>query len=61
MLTTTERTREMFVRRCAFITFWLVLALYVLRHPVNAAHTTKALLHGLAAAADALARLVSAL
>lgn len=51
----------MFVRRCAFITFWLVLALYVLRHPVNAAHTTKALLHGLAAAADALARLVSAL
>jgi hypothetical protein len=51
----------MFLRRCAAVTFWLVLALYVLRHPVNAAHTANAATRGLAAAADALARLVSAL
>jgi hypothetical protein len=51
----------MFVRRCAFVACWLVLVLYVLRHPVSAAHTATALARGLAGVADALARLISAL
>jgi hypothetical protein len=51
----------MFLRRCAFAAFWLVLALYVLRHPINAAHTATAITHGLADVADALARVISAL
>lgn len=51
----------MFVRRCAFLVCWLVLALYVLRHPTNAAGTVTALGGGLASLADALAAFVSAL
>ena len=51
----------MFLRRCAFITVWLVLALYTLRHPVSAAHSITAIAHGLANVADALARVISAL
>jgi len=50
-----------FVRRCLFWTFWLVLALYVLRHPSTAAETVTALGGGLAALADALAAFASAL
>jgi hypothetical protein len=50
-----------FLRRCAFLFFWLVLGLYLLRQPVAAAHTTKAVLAGLSLLADALARFASAL
>ncbi|WP_199484981.1 hypothetical protein [Actinomadura craniellae] len=45
----------MFVRRCCFALFWIVLALYVLRHPAAAADTATALAHGLGTLADALA------
>ncbi|WP_169809433.1 hypothetical protein [Actinomadura chibensis] len=51
----------MFLRRCAFIAMWGVLGLYLIRHPETAADTTRALGHGLAFAADALARFTSAL
>lgn len=50
----------MFLRRCAFIAFWLVLGLYVLRQPEGAAHTVKAIFAGLSALADGLARFASA-
>ncbi|SEG89607.1 hypothetical protein SAMN04489712_1243 [Thermomonospora echinospora] len=51
----------MFVRRCGFLACWLVLALYVLRHPLGAADTVAAIGGGLAALADALAAFASAL
>lgn len=51
----------MFVRRCAFLAFWIVLGLYLLRDPNGAAHTATAIGHGLAACADGLARFASAL
>jgi hypothetical protein len=50
----------MFFRRLAFAAFWIVLALYVLRDPDGAAHTTRAIGHGLAALADGLARFADA-
>ncbi|WP_169744500.1 hypothetical protein [Spirillospora albida] len=50
----------MFLRRCAFITFWLVLGLYVLRHPESAAHTVHAITTGLSTMAEALSRFTSA-
>ncbi|WP_169514751.1 hypothetical protein [Actinomadura atramentaria] len=51
----------MLLRRAAFLAFWLVLALYVLRQPARAAHTVTALFGGLAALADALAAFFAAL
>ncbi|SEG91087.1 hypothetical protein SAMN04489712_12832 [Thermomonospora echinospora] len=51
----------MFVRRCGFLAFWLVLALYVLRHPLGAAQTVAAIGSGLASLADALAAFASVL
>ncbi|MFI0352504.1 hypothetical protein [Actinomadura sp. 9N407] len=51
----------MFLRRCAFITCWLVLALYLLRHPTGAAHSLTAIFGGLASLADALAAFCKAL
>ncbi|WP_329085088.1 hypothetical protein OG979_22245 [Actinomadura citrea] len=50
----------MFLRRCAFACFWLVLGLFVIRQPESAAHTVRALIQGLALLADALSLLVSA-
>jgi hypothetical protein len=49
-----------FFRRLAFLTFWLVIGLYVLRHPIGAAHTASSIGHGLANLADALARFADA-
>ncbi|MEU4823975.1 hypothetical protein AB0H37_19085 [Actinomadura sp. NPDC023710] len=50
----------MFLRRCAFACFWLVLGLFALRHPGSAAQAIRALFEGLALLADALSLLVSA-
>lgn len=50
----------MFLRRCAFLAFWTLLAFFVLRHPENAAHTVEGIAHGFASAADVLSRFVSA-
>lgn len=50
----------MFLRRCALACWWLVLGLFVLRHPENAAHTVEGIAHGLALAADVLSGFVSA-
>ncbi len=50
----------MFFRRLAFLSFWIVIGLYVLRHPTGAAHTTDMIGHGLAKLADALARFADA-
>ncbi|GAA2282338.1 hypothetical protein GCM10010402_44140 [Actinomadura luteofluorescens] len=50
----------MFLRRCAFACFWLVLGLFAVRHPDSAAHAVRALIQGLALLADALSLLVSA-
>ena len=51
----------MFLRRCAFVVCWLVLVLFVLRHPGQAADVTAALAHALAVLADAIALVASAL
>ncbi len=51
----------MFARRCAFAAFWLVLVLYLLRHPLGAADSATALFGALAALADALAAFCQAL
>ncbi|WP_175596114.1 hypothetical protein [Thermomonospora catenispora] len=51
----------MFLRRCVFLALWLVLALYVLRHPAAAADAVVAVGGGLAALADALAAFITAL
>lgn len=51
----------MFLRRCAFIAFWVVLGLFLIRHPENAAHASEVLGGGLAMLADGLSRFVSAL
>ncbi|WP_165495269.1 hypothetical protein [Actinomadura roseirufa] len=50
----------MFLRRCGFAAFWLVLGLFLLRNPENAAHTVRAIAGGLALVADALSRFVAA-
>lgn len=50
----------MFLRRCAFVAFWLVLGLFVIRQPENAAHAVRSIFGGLALLADALSRFVSA-
>jgi len=50
-----------FLRRCAFVACWLVLVLFVLRHPGQAADTTGAIAHALAVLADAVALVTSAL
>jgi uncharacterized membrane protein HdeD (DUF308 family) len=50
----------MFLRRCAFAAFWIVLGLFAVRHPEHAAHAVSAISHGLALIADGLARFVSA-
>ncbi|GLZ15075.1 hypothetical protein Acsp04_53100 [Actinomadura sp. NBRC 104425] len=51
----------MFLRRCAFIACWLVLVLFVVRHPGQAADATGALAHALAVLADAVALITTAL
>ena len=51
----------MFLRRCAFAVFWVVLVLYLLRHPLGAAESATAVLGALAALADALAAFCQAL
>lgn len=51
----------MFLRRCAFWAFWLLLALFVLRQPESAARAVEGIAHGFALAADALSLFVSAL
>mgnify|MGYP001463704407 CR=1 FL=1 len=51
----------MFLRRCAFAASWLVVALFVLRHPSQAADATGAIAHALAVLADAVGWFVSAL
>ncbi len=48
------------VRRCIVAVFWLVLGLFVVRHPDNAARTVHALGDVLALTADALARFTTA-
>lgn len=50
----------MFLRRCAFACFWIVLGLFLIRQPERAAHAVRALFGGLAMIADALARFTSA-
>ncbi|QXJ23618.1 hypothetical protein AGRA3207_004800 [Actinomadura graeca] len=50
----------MFFRRCAFVAFWIVLGLFVIRQPENAAQAVRALVGGLALLADALSRFVAA-
>ena len=50
----------MFLRRCAFAAFWLVLGLFTVRQPETAAHAVEGIAHGFALAADALARFTSA-
>jgi hypothetical protein len=50
----------MFLRRCGFAAFWLVLGLFALNHPENAAHAVRAIVTGLALLADALSRFVTA-
>jgi hypothetical protein len=50
-----------FLRRCAFVAFLLVLVLFVIRHPREAATATGALAHGLAVLADAVGWFVSSL
>jgi hypothetical protein len=50
----------MFLRRCAFVAFWLVLGLFVVRQPENAARAVEGIAHGFALAADGLSRFVSA-
>ncbi|TDD73481.1 hypothetical protein E1293_31235 [Actinomadura darangshiensis] len=50
----------MFLRRCAFGCFWIVLGLFALNHPENAARAVRAIFTGLALLADGLSRLVSA-
>ncbi|WP_412516219.1 hypothetical protein K8Z49_35225 [Actinomadura madurae] len=50
----------MFLRRCAFGCFWIVLGLFAVRHPEHAAHAVSVIAHGLALVADRLARFVSA-
>jgi hypothetical protein len=51
----------MCLRRVLLLTASLVGLLYLVRHPVAAAHTTTAILHALEKAADALGRFGSAL
>ena len=51
----------MFLRRCAFVVCLLVLVLFVLRHPGQAADVTGAVAHALAVLADAVALISSAL
>lgn len=46
----------MCLRRCLLGLFWLVGLLFLLRHPITAAHTTRQLLAGLAHLADVIAR-----
>ncbi|MFI0450719.1 hypothetical protein [Actinomadura sp. 6N118] len=48
-------------RYCVLAAFWIVLALFLLRHPTAAATTVNAIAHGLALLADALATFVTAL
>ncbi|WP_021591233.1 hypothetical protein [Actinomadura welshii] len=50
----------MFLRRWAFAAFWLVLGLFALNHPENAARAVRAIFTGLALLADGLSRFVSA-
>ncbi|MFI0406113.1 hypothetical protein [Actinomadura sp. 3N508] len=50
----------MFLRRCAFVCFWLVLGLFLTRQPERAARATRAFVGGLALVADALARFTTA-
>jgi hypothetical protein len=50
----------MFLRRCAFACFWVVLGLFLVRQPENAAHAVRAIVGGLALVADALARFTTA-
>ena len=50
----------MFLRRCAFACFWLVLGLFLVRQPERAAHAVRAVVGGLALVADALARFTTA-
>ncbi|GAA2607691.1 hypothetical protein SMC26_17800 [Actinomadura fulvescens] len=47
-------------RYCLLAAFWIVLGLFLLRHPARAADATTAVFDGLALVADALARFVSA-
>ncbi|TQM71281.1 hypothetical protein FHX41_5043 [Actinomadura hallensis] len=49
------------VRRCTVAAFWLVLVLFVVRHPDNAARTVHALGDVLALLADALALVTAVL
>ncbi|MFC5748340.1 hypothetical protein [Actinomadura rugatobispora] len=51
----------MFLRRCGFAALWIVLALYVLRHPTTAADSLTAVFSAMAALADALSAFVTAL
>lgn len=51
----------MCLRRTLLIICCLIGLLYVIRHPVAAAHTATAIMHALARAADALGRFSSAL
>ena len=48
------------MRRCTVAAFWLVLVLFVVRHPDNAARAVRAIARGLALTADALARFTTA-
>jgi hypothetical protein len=52
---------EMCLRRTLLALLWLVGVLYLVRHPVAAAHTTTALMRALGRLADALGRYGSAL
>jgi hypothetical protein len=49
------------IRRWAFAAFWLVVALYVIRHPAPAGHAAAAIAHALITAADALGRFAASL
>lgn len=51
----------MFLRRAGYLTAVLVLALFVLRHPTDAAAAATGLGHLLAALADAIATFANAL
>lgn len=51
----------MFLRRCGFAALWIVLALFVIRQPANAATAVRAIGGGLALLADGLSGFVSAL
>jgi hypothetical protein len=50
-----------FLRCCAFAACWLVLVLFVVRHPGEAADAAGALVHALAVLADAVALITTAL